>query len=221
MQPRIIELRAREVENHLYPAQRPIMMWNVSKQKRHEAMSAHGYVELQIPARRDGTSPCTFVINPNTDMLYISIWTDCSLKIDKLLESLVAADLIDKIRCVALDYTETRYEDGSMNDWIRVLDLQGFSSLELVLIIVQAQNRDWPAGSGMLSRFELFVEDENSRVEFPWIAADITIFREELQKKWARGPNKIAPHIIFVEEFYKRPVYWDLEDHERSTGEMM
>lgn len=217
MQPRIVELRAREVDQHLYPAQRPITMWNISKQKRDEASSAHGYVELKIPARRDETSPCTFVINPNVDMLYISIWTDCSLAHTRLLGSLKSSQLIDKIRCVALDYTETRNEDGSMNDWIRDLNLQGFSSLELVLIILQAQNQDWPSEeTGLLSRFELFVEDESSRDEFPWIAPDITVFKHELQEKWARGPKRISPQIVFVEEFYKRPVYWDLEDHESN-----
>ncbi|CZR66612.1 uncharacterized protein PAC_16513 [Phialocephala subalpina] len=215
MNPRIVELRAREVDQHLYPAQRSIKMWNVSKQKRDEALSAHGYMPLKIPARRDETSPCTFVINPNIDMLYISIWTDCSLAHTRLLESLKASNLIDKIRCVALDYTETRNEDGSMNDWIRDLNLQGFSNLELVLIILQAQNQDWPPEeSGLLSRFELFVEDDSSRDEFPWIAPDITVFKHELQEKWARGPERTTPQIVFVEEFYKRPIYWDLEDQD-------
>lgn len=168
---------------------------------------------LTIPARHEGTSPCTFLINPNIDVLYISIWTDYTLNHQKLLESISTSN-ITKIRCVALDYTETRDEDDAMNDWIRKLNLQSFSSLELVFIVLQAQNQGWPQDSGMLSRFEVFTDEDSVKLkeDFPWIAPDVMTFKEELQRAWARGPKGIFPRIVFVEEFYKRPVYWDLAD---------
>lgn len=35
-------------------------------------------------------------------------------------------------------------------------------------------------------------------------------FRRDLEKMWEAEPGKVVPHILFVEEWYKRPVYWDL-----------
>lgn len=186
-------------------------MWNVNKEMR----PLYGYMPLKIPARARGVSPCTFVFNPTVDMLYLSGYTDRTFDDKNIFYSLVVFDMLDKIRCIALD-------------GYRELDFSRFTRLELVFVVLKAEYSDLVPEEGNLSCFHIVTAEEASKYSLCGCGGidsmalriklqqqcgcgdnDSMVFRRKLQQKWARSSDRVAPHVVFVEERYQRVTYRD------------
>jgi hypothetical protein len=172
----------------------------------------HGFIDLDQSKQREEQDN-NAILHPETDLLHLGpnsswIWGPRSST-----RRFAACGALDKIRCVAI--MNPRSDLAAV---VQFESLRRYANLEVVFIIVQISVRastiGWKEKEWVKFRE---VDDEKAATliyygrRFPAAAVLNQAFtqerREQMQGMMARGPQRAAPHVVFMEEIRA----WDEE----------
>ncbi|KAE9366907.1 hypothetical protein N431DRAFT_350730 [Stipitochalara longipes BDJ] len=198
LQPRIVELQSYLLPDSVENSQ-AVILGQVSHHTRKQTYGLHGYVHLKL---RKFNRPVVF--NPKViDILYLSHKTlmDDDWNKEKVRTCLERADVLDKVRCVAVFCRQV-----AVPKWAAVL--RQFTSLELVFLVLEQIYPLHPTTHEYLRRdfkFEDIELHEPSTRRWSEEFGLLEFYRQHLQEYLARGKERVAPKVVLVKEIWNLP----------------
>ena len=180
----------------------PNKLRQLSRQIREDCLTLHGFVDLDKSTRK-GEQNNNTVFHTQTDLIHLGpnssgIWGPRSS-----IRRFAACGALDKIRCVAIMKPIT-----NLATEIHFESLREYQNLELVFVVIKVSVRDSTFGWKAKEWLKFLVVDDQEAADLihnpgsnPRWGRDISQrYRERLQVMMARGPNRTAPQVVFVEE---------------------
>ncbi|KAE9366906.1 hypothetical protein N431DRAFT_384940 [Stipitochalara longipes BDJ] len=208
-EPRIVQLGSFKNE--------PNKLRQLNRQIKEDCLTLHGFVDLD-PSRRRQEHNNNAIFHPTTDLLHLGpnspwIWGPRSST-----RRFAACGALDKIRCVAIMNPTSSLAAG-----IYFESFRKYPNLEVVFVIVKLSLRESTDGW----RETEWVKFREGADDLPvtlvyngrWYPDRLcNLFtqerREWMQGMMARGPNRVAPRVVFVEELRT----WNEELQPRPDG---
>jgi hypothetical protein len=207
LQPRIVllewyetvdEKRRHSNDEEYGPHSETIIIRQINRKARAEAMTVHGYVEVRRPSY--SRTDRSFIVNPEMDLVYI-VWpahfTDCAgdlgcgycwdNRFGTVNKVLRESEIISRVKCLAIGAHES--------DHLRALGqrlnfFSKFASLELVLVVFESVIRQCAPNEKEINFFE-HVRQQPTNADF-------------FKNSMAGGPNQMALLLVFVRQVLAR-----------------
>ncbi len=193
----------------------PNKLRQLSKQIKEDCLTLHGFVDLD-PSKKRQEENNNAIFHPETDLLHLGpnspwIWGPRSST-----RRFKACGALDKIRCVAIMNPTSTLAAG-----VHFESFREYPNLEVVFVIIKSSLRESKDGWRETEWVKFREGADNMPVTLVyngrWCSDRLcNLFtqerREWMQGMMARGPNRVAPRVVFVEELRT----WDEELRPRS-----
>ncbi len=181
----------------------PNKLRQLNRQIKEDCLTLHGFIDTDQLKRRKEQDNNT-IFHPETDLLHLGPNSPWIFGPRSCIRRFAACGALDKIRCVAIMSPRSDLTVG-----IQFESLRNYQNLELVFIVISTQTRSSALGWGE-KEWLRFREVEDERAvkliqhgrSYPTRASKVITQekREHWQGLMARGPCRIAPRVVFVEE---------------------
>jgi hypothetical protein len=191
-QPRIVQIGSFMNE--------PNILRQLNRQIKEDCLTLHGFVDLDQSGKEERNNNSVF--HPQTDLIHLGpnssgIWGPRSS-----VRRFAACGALDKIRCVAVMKPTT-----NLATEIQFKSLREYENLELVFVIIHTSVRESTLGwkDTEWIRFRVVDDQEaadlvdNRGLDSRWCRISQK-YQEKIQVMMARGPQSLAPQVVFVEE---------------------
>lgn len=180
----------------------PNVLRQISRQIREDCLTLHGFVDMD-PSRKKEDPNNNTIFRPESELSHLGPNSSWIFGPRSSTRRFAACGALNRIRCVAIQIPRSDTAER-----IQLECLREYKNLEVVFVVVSVLQRVSASGwkEKEWVKFREVDDEFTAMWHFgrrfqPQRGKEVTQeYRERYQGMMARGSERIAPHVVFVEE---------------------